>query len=148
VSTPFWQNISLEEMSRPQWESLCDGCAKCCLIKLEDPDSGELAFTDVVCRYLNTNQCQCTCYVERKTLVPDCLVLTPDQLTPENLKWFPSTCAYRLLAENKPLPWWHPLISDDKESVYQAGTSVRYRVISETQVDEENIEQRIVTWPE
>lgn len=133
-------------MTQQEWESLCDGCARCCLIKFMDDDTEEILHTDVVCRYLDQDQCQCTCYQSRQQKVPDCLVLTPDQLNLDNLKWFPSTCAYRLLAEGKPLAWWHPLVSGDPESVYHAAVSVRYRVISEDQVDE--IESRVVTWPE
>lgn len=145
---PFWQRKALSEMTPLEWESLCDGCARCCLQKLEDIDTGELAYTAVVCRYLDQEKCQCTCYHQRKTLVPTCLALTTELLTPENLAWFPSTCAYRLLAENKPLYWWHPLISGDPESVYHAGVSVRYRVISEEQVHEDDLEDYIVDWPE
>jgi len=146
MSKPFWQTKSLTEMTQIEWESLCDGCARCCLIKLMDDDTGEMLHTDVVCRYLDHDHCACTCYHTRQQKVPDCLVLTPDQLHTENLKWFPSTCAYRLLAEGKPLPWWHPLVSGDAETVYHAAASVRFRVISEDQVDD--LESRVVTWPE
>ena len=143
---PFWEEKTLDQLSQQEWESLCDGCARCCLLKLEDEETGELAFTDVVCRYLDSDRCQCTCYQKRKLLVPECLVLTPDQLATEDLSWFPHTCAYRLLSEGKTLPWWHPLVSGNPETVYEAGVSVRYRVISEALIDD--IETRIVTWPE
>ncbi len=105
----FWQEKSLAEMSRQEWESLCDGCARCCLHKLEDEDSGKVHYTSVVCKYLDESTCQCTNYQDRSSLVPDCVWLTPD--TAEAFKWLPITCAYRLIAEGKDLKWWHPLVS-------------------------------------
>ena len=126
---PFWQRKKLDEMSQEEWESLCDGCAKCCLHKLQDIDTGELSFTNVACRLLDIGACQCGSYERRATLVPDCVVLNPQNVS--ELFWMPSTCAYRLLAEEKPLPHWHPLVSGDPDSVHRAGISVRGRCISE-----------------
>jgi uncharacterized cysteine cluster protein YcgN (CxxCxxCC family) len=127
---PFWKTKTLEEMTPVEWESLCDGCARCCLFKLEDEDTGEIAYTNVVCRLLDQPACRCTAYFTRTTLVPTCLVMTPERS--RLLKWAPSTCAYRLLAEGKDLPWWHPLISGTPRSVHLAGISVRAVAIPET----------------
>ncbi|MGB0721530.1 MAG: YcgN family cysteine cluster protein [Gammaproteobacteria bacterium] len=139
---PFWETVSLQDMSREQWESLCDGCARCCLFKFEDEDSGEIYHTDVVCRLLDLDECRCTRYLERSTLVPDCVTLNADNL--EGLHWMPSTCAYRLLHEGKSLPDWHPLITGDPGSVEKAGISVRGRVVPEQEVPDPL--DRIVTW--
>jgi uncharacterized protein len=142
---PFWRTKSLAEMTREEWESLCDGCGKCCLIKLQDEDGDEVDYTDVACRLLDLGACRCTRYAERKELVPECVVLTPGKL--DRLPWMPSTCAYRLLHEGKDLPWWHPLVSGDPEDVHRAGISVRGRVVPEARVAEEDLEDRIVEWP-
>lgn len=141
---PFWKRKTLTEMTRPEWESLCDGCGRCCLLKLEDTDTGEIAYTDIACSLLDQDKCRCTDYPNRQKRVPDCVVLTAANVG--SLGWMPSTCAYRLLAEGKDLYWWHPLVSGDPESVYQAGVSVRYRVVSEDRGDDP--EDRIVSWPE
>ena len=143
--TPFWQHTPLADMSATEWESLCDGCAKCCLVKLQDADGGWADYTDVACRLLDCETCRCTDYPNRARLVPDCVTLSPQNIA--SLGWMPSTCAYRLLAEGRDLPWWHPLVSGDPETVHQAGISVRYRVLSETEVDEDALEDRIVDWP-
>ena len=142
----FWETKSLTEMSDAEWESLCDGCGRCCLHKLEDEDSGEVFFTSVSCRLLDTYQCRCTKYPQRLQYVPDCIVLKPDQLVGSSA--LPTSCAYRRLAEGRGLPDWHPLISADVESVHLAGISVRERVISETEVDEENLEDYLLDWPD
>jgi hypothetical protein len=126
---PFWERKSLGEMTRREWESLCDGCAKCCLHKLEDIETGELAFTNVACRLLDLNACRCGNYERRSTLVPDCVVLDPQNVS--ELHWMPSTCAYRLLAEGQTLPEWHPLVTGDPDSVHRVGISVRGRSVSE-----------------
>jgi len=128
----FWEEKSLSEMSREEWESLCDGCARCCLIKLEDEDTHELFYTGVACRYLDRHSCRCTEYENRTTLVPDCLQVTRDNV--DELYWMPQSCAYRLLAEGKKLPDWHPLISGDPNSVHEAGISVRGFAISEDEI--------------
>lgn len=141
---PFWRERPLEELTTAEWESLCDGCAKCCLIKLEDEDTGELAYTDVACRLLDLGRCTCTDYGRRTVRVPDCLQVTPELA--RTATWLPSTCAYRLLAEGKDLYWWHPLVSGDPESVHLAGMSARHRVVHESRrIDPED---HIVSWPE
>lgn len=141
---PFWEEVPLTEMSDEQWESLCDGCGKCCLLKLEDEDTLELAFTNVACRQLNAGTCRCNNYSQRSRLVPDCVTMTPE-LIPQ-LNWMPKSCAYRRLAEGKPLSWWHPLVSGNPETVHSAGISVRGRVISERVAGD--LDNHIVTWPE
>jgi hypothetical protein len=140
----FWKTKSLTEMTPDEWESLCDGCAQCCLAKIEDVDTGEIHYTDVVCRYLDAGKCRCTEYARRTELVPDCVRLTPQNL--DQLPWMPQTCAYRLLAEGKELPEWHPLVSGDPKSVHAAAISVRGRCISEEFVHPEDLLQRIVDW--
>lgn len=142
----FWETKPLSEMSDTEWESLCDGCGRCCLHKLEDEDSGEVFFTSVSCRLLDTFKCRCKKYPQRLQYVPDCIVLEPEQLIGSSA--LPTSCAYRRLAEGRGLPDWHPLISGDIESVHQAGMSVRERVISETEVDEENLEDYLLDWPD
>ena len=139
---PFWKRKTMEEMTREEWESLCDGCARCCLYKLQDEDTEEIYYTNVVCKLLDTHRCRCTAYNERQTLMPTCLVLTPKLV--RELNWMPKTCAYRLIAEGKDLPWWHPLVSGDPNTVHEAGVSVRWRTQSENDVDMENLEDYIV----
>lgn len=144
TDTQFWKTKSLAEMTQAEWESLCDGCAKCCLFKIEDIDSGDLYFTNVVCRLLDLNTCQCTDYQNRRTLVPDCVDLyRHEDIT--QLNFMPSTCAYRLLSEGKDLPDWHPLITGDRGSVELAGHSVKGRVFVESEHLE--LEDYIVEWP-
>jgi len=142
---PFWESKSLTEMSQQEWESLCDGCARCCLVKLEDEDSAEIHYTHVVCDLLDQETCRCTEYLNRSVLVPECVVVKPENI--ENLYWMPSTCAYRLLWEGKPLPAWHPLVTGDANSVHLAGISVRGRVFRQSEVKEEDLEDHIVEWP-
>jgi uncharacterized protein len=141
----FWEEKTLGEMSRKEWESLCDGCAKCCLHKLEDEDTGEVFYTKVVCRYLD-DQCQCTEYQRRNDLVPNCVWLRPEDV--DEFHWLPSTCAYRLVAEGKPLPSWHPLISGSALGVHESGVSIKGRALSEQYVHPEGYEEHIITWVE
>jgi len=129
----FWEYKKLSEMSQTEWEQLCDGCAKCCLHKLEDEDTGEIYGTNVVCQYLDQETCQCNDYMNRSVLVPDCITLTSQNL--DQVYFMPSSCSYRLLAEGKPLPQWHPLVTGNKESTHDSGNSVRDKVISELEVD-------------
>ena len=136
----FWEEKPLDRMSRAEWESLCDGCGKCCVHKLEDEDTGEVHATNVACRLLDRRSGLCRDYRNRKAYVPECVRLTPAKL--RQLDWLPSTCAYRLLDEGKPLADWHPLISGDPESVHLAGISVRGWTVSED--DAGDLEQHIV----
>ncbi len=143
---PFWLTTPLEAMSSEQWESLCDGCGRCCLVKLEDEDTGRIFATDVGCRLFEAGTCRCRDYPNRSVKVPDCVTLTPEDV--RTLPWLPPTCAYRLVAEGKDLPWWHPLVSGDPETVVAAGVSVRGRVFAnEDEVPEEEVAERIVNWP-
>jgi uncharacterized cysteine cluster protein YcgN (CxxCxxCC family) len=132
---PFWEVKSLDEMNRAEWESLCDGCGKCCLHKLEDEDTGELLPTNVACKLLDRRSGQCSNYKHRHAFVPECVRLTPRKL--RQIDWLPKTCAYRLLDEGQPLADWHPLISGDPESVHRAGISVRGWTVSEVDVGED-----------
>lgn len=142
----FWQDKSLQDMTDAEWESLCDGCGKCCVHKLEDEDTGEVYHTDVACYLLNTDTCQCSNYTQRFRYVPDCIVLKRENV--EEFHWLPLTCAYRLLAEGKPLYDWHPLVSGSADSTRTSGMSMAGRVVSErdTTVDMNNLEERIIHW--
>jgi len=146
MNVPFWQTTPLARMSDAQWEQLCDGCGRCCLLKLEDIDTGEIAFTDVGCRLLDGQSCRCSDYENRAARVPDCLRLTPDAAG--TLSWLPGTCAYRMLAEGRPLAWWHPLVSGDPDTVHHAGISVRGRTVPETEVGPDDLEDHVVDWPD
>ena len=141
---PFWTSLSLTQMSHSEWESLCDGCGRCCLHKLQCEDSGEVYYTDVACRNLDCSAGGCLDYRNRQTLVPECLVLKPEDI--ETFYWLPATCAYRLVAEGKSLPIWHPLLTDDSESVVRAGISVRGRVVMESSVNPDDLEERVIHW--
>ncbi|GHD58660.1 UPF0260 protein [Thalassobaculum fulvum] len=141
---PFWKRKTLAELSRDEWESLCDGCGKCCLVKLQDPDTDEIAYTDVACKLLDGSTCRCTDYPNRKKRVPDCVVLSPAVVA--DLSWMPSTCAYRLIKEGKDLAWWHPLVSGDPNTVHEAGMSVRGRVVSEALVEDAELPEHVVDW--
>ncbi len=144
---PFWKTKTLAEMSESEWESLCDGCGRCCLHKLryedERPDGSDLAFTNVACRLLDLTTCQCKKYATRQDYVPDCVTLTPADLT--EIDWLPPSCAYRRLAEGRDLSWWHPLVSGTPDTVHQAGISVTGRVVDERYAGP--LEHHIVEWP-
>ena len=134
----FWHDTPLERMSRQQWESLCDGCGRCCLQKFQDARTGKVTYTWAACYLLDTHTCRCTDYAHRTVLVPECLVLTPRQIP--RLRWLPRSCAYRRLYEGRPLADWHPLVSGDPQSVHQAGISVRDKAISEVVVHPDDVE--------
>ncbi|MEY4718724.1 MAG: hypothetical protein RL563_1342 [Pseudomonadota bacterium] len=138
----FWEIKTLTEMTTEEWESLCDNCGKCCLIKLEDEDSGEIVFTSAVCDLIDLDTCRCTRYSERCDLVPECIDLKQHEFAEYN--WLPSTCAYRLLTDGESLPDWHPLISGSSESVKEAGVSISSYAIKESQV--EDFEDHVIGW--
>lgn len=141
----YWEK-PLEDLTAAEWESLCDGCGRCCLVKLEDEDTGRVYFTDVACRLLDVETCRCADYAHRRRKVRDCLKLTPDLAA--SLHWLPPTCAYRLVAEGKELSWWHPLVSGSAETVHEAGVSVRGRVAAlETEIKLDDYPDYIVSWP-
>jgi uncharacterized cysteine cluster protein YcgN (CxxCxxCC family) len=147
AESPFWKSKPLEAMSPAEWESLCDGCARCCLVKLEDEDSGEIAYTDVGCTLLDGRSCRCRDYANRQAKIADCVRLTPESV--RTLSWLPPTCAYRLLAEGEDLYWWHPLVSGDPESVHAAGISVQGRVAGpEEDFTVPELLSHIVDWPQ
>lgn len=140
---PFWRVKTLREMSEAEWESLCDGCGKCCLYKLEDEDTQEIFFTDVACRLLDIKRCRCSRYDRRSALMPDCVSLRHDFA---QWHWMPVTCAYRLLAQGGELPDWHPLVSGDPQSVHAAGVSIRHFAVPET--EDIVLEERVIEWLE
>ncbi len=146
MAEAFWRHKSLADMSRKEWESLCDGCAKCCLHKLEDEDSGEVFYTKVRCRYLNESSCRCSDYDNRSVLMPHCVQL--DQNNVHAFDWLPSTCAYRLLAEGGDLPSWHYLVCGDREAVHEQGVSIRGRAISDEFVHPDGYDEHIIQWVE
>jgi uncharacterized protein len=159
MEAPFWQRKSLSEMNDQEWESLCDGCAKCCLHKfIEDDEATEakptdvindgehIQFTNIACSLLNTKTCSCTQYAQRTTLVPDCVKLTKDNL--DKIFFMPTSCSYRRLQEGRGLPSWHPLLNRGKKAaMHKADMSVRGKIVSETDVDIEQFEDYIVLWP-
>ncbi|MDB5316970.1 MAG: putative cytosolic protein [Rhodospirillales bacterium] len=142
-AAPFWKTKTLAAMSRAEWESLCDGCGRCCLHKLRDAETDELAWTEVACRLLDTHSCQCSDYDHRKAFVPDCVKLTARKVAA--IDWLPPSCAYRLVAEGRDLYWWHPLVSGRADTVHEAGVSVRDRVMTERKAGP--LEGHVVRWP-
>ena len=142
-TTPFWKRKTLAQMSRAEWESLCDGCGRCCLHKLRDEDTDELHWTEVGCSLLDTRTGLCRDYANRKARVPDCVKLTPARLA--RIDWLPPTCAYRLVRDGQDLPGWHPLVSGDPATVRAAGVSVAGRVVSER--DAGALEDHVADWP-
>lgn len=141
---PFWETTALEDMSASQWESLCDGCGRCCAVKLQDPDTGAVQYTRAACRLLDTEGCRCTDYANRARLVSDCVVL--DAASARAFKWLPDTCAYRKLANGGKLSWWHPLVSGSPDSVHKAGISVRGQLVSEEHIHASEIPDLVIEW--
>ncbi len=141
---PFWQRKRLEDMTATEWESLCDGCGLCCLTKLQDGDTGEVFYTDLSCPLMDTATCRCRNYEQRQQLVPDCTRLTPENV--REFDWLPTTCAYRTLAEGRPLPDWHPLRSGSPDTVHKAGISAANRATPSNQVAVEVWQEHIIRW--
>lgn len=146
LGTRFWERKKMAQMSQKEWEALCDGCGKCCLNKLEDEDSGEVALTNIACRLLDDSTCRCAQYDIRHQFVPECIVMSPGNIE-EHLYWMPQTCAYRLVHEGRPLETWHPLISGTPETVHSAGVSVKNKTVPEFEVDDEDWEEHIIEEP-
>ena len=146
LSPEFWKHKPLKSLTSEEWEALCDGCGKCCLNKLEDEDTGEVALTRIACRLLDDQSCKCGQYPIRHQFIPDCIVLKPSNID-ENAYWMPKTCAYRLLWSGQPLFDWHPLISGNPETVHTANISVRSMTLSEFDINEEDWEDHIIEEP-
>jgi uncharacterized protein len=142
TDVPFWQRKTLDEMSPTEWESLCDGCGRCCLLKLEDEDTAEIHLTRLSCKLLDVGNCRCKDYPKRHEQVPDCVAINPAKV--RELSWLPATCGYRLIGAGEPLQWWHPLVSGSADTVHQAGISVRGWALSETRVKAEHIQRYII----
>ena len=146
LAARFWEKKPLSELNQKEWEALCDGCGKCCLNKLEDEDTGEIALTRIACRLLDDSTCRCGQYDIRHQFVPECIVLRPDNIE-DHLYWMPQTCAYRLIHEGRPLYDWHPLISGRADSVHHAGVSVRGITVPEFEIAEEDWEDHLIEEP-
>ncbi len=144
-SEAFWKTKNMAELSRDEWESLCDGCGKCCCIRLEDEDTAAIYITDVACKLFDSEQCQCSDYPNRSKKVPDCVTLTPGNVA--QLHWMPQTCAYRLVANGEDLPEYHHLVSGSRQTIHDAGMSVQEAVYSESDIDPDDIPNHIVIWP-
>ena len=134
MNDQFWKRKSLSQMTADEWESLCDGCGLCCMLKVQDEDTDDVFYTDIACRLFDVDSCRCTDYANRTKKVPDCLVLTPDEK--DAYEWLPDSCAYRRLAHGQDLPGWHPLVTGRPESVHEAGISMQGKAISENDADE------------
>jgi len=146
LSDRFWETKKLTQMNKAEWEAVCDGCGKCCLNKLEDEDTGEVALTRVACRLLDNETCLCSQYPIRHQFVPECIVLTPKTLE-DNLYWLPSTCGYRLLYEGRKLYPWHPLIAGNSTAIHEAGVTMQGRTVPEFEVHEDDWEDHIIEEP-
>ncbi len=142
----FWEEKALHELNQEEWELLCDGCARCCMVKIEDAASGEVHYTALTCQLLDLDTCRCTRYPERHKLVADCVELNP--ITATQFDWLPVTCAYRRLAQGKPLLWWHPLVSGDPQTVHDAGISVRGKTLPVDSVHADEHDLHIIRWIE
>jgi len=144
LGNKFWETKNLIDMNENEWESLCDKCGKCCVIKLEDFDTQEVHYTNVSCKLLCEKSASCKDYENRKSIVPDCIILSPDNL--KDLKWMPKTCAYKLLNEGKNLPYWHPLLSGNDKEIVNSGNSVKNRVTNENEIKIKNLPDYIFNW--
>jgi uncharacterized cysteine cluster protein YcgN (CxxCxxCC family) len=144
LGNKFWETKNLIDMNKNEWESLCDKCGKCCVIKLEDFDTQEVHYTNVSCKLLCEKSASCKDYENRKSIVPDCIILSPDNL--KDLKWMPETCAYKLLNEGKNLPYWHPLLSGNDKEIVNSGNSVKNRVTNENEIKIKNLPDYIFNW--
>jgi uncharacterized cysteine cluster protein YcgN (CxxCxxCC family) len=144
ADTPFWHKLALGEMSQAQWESLCDGCGRCCLMKYIEGQEDRIFYTSVACRLLDPESCRCGDYEHRKERVADCVTLTPETIAAAS--WLPNSCAYRTLYRGEDLDWWHPLVSGSPETVHEAGMSVRHRVLSEDEIEGDEYDDFIVDW--
>mgnify|MGYP005988583221 FL=1 len=144
LGNKFWETKNLIDMNENEWESLCDKCGKCCVIKLEDFDTQEVHYTNVSCKLLCEKSASCKDYENRKSIVPDCIILSPDNL--KDLKWMPETCAYKLLNEGKNLPYWHPLLSGNDKEIVKSGNSVKNRVTNENEIKIKNLPDYIFNW--
>ena len=142
IEKDFWKHKTMAEMSLEEWEALCDGCGICCLFKVEDENSREVHLTNVACRFLDLETCTCQLYDQRISAMPTCIKLSPSKV--ENLTWLPETCTYRLILHGKPLPDWHPLVSGDPTSIHRAGISVLGKVIRESAVDMNDLEDYVI----
>jgi uncharacterized protein len=145
IAPRFWETKTLPQMNEAEWEALCDNCGKCCVISIEDVDTGQLHLTDVSCKMFDSKKGQCGDYANRKAHVPDCVKLTPKNVP--KLDWLPMTCAYRLVSEQRPLYWWHPLVSGDPETVHIAQASARGRTRPEGRLKMAGLIRRITAWP-
>ena len=145
MSKKFWENKTLFEMNSREWESICDGCAKCCLTQLEDEDTEQLVFTDVACDLLDANTCQCTDYSHRSVRVPNCMTMTVENVE-SCAEFAPPSCSYRLLLEGKSLPEWHHLVSKDINAIHSVGRSVKQRVRFQRDVSSEDLQDYVVDW--
>jgi uncharacterized cysteine cluster protein YcgN (CxxCxxCC family) len=143
IRKKFWKTQPISALTSDEWEALCDGCGKCCLLKLEDFDTGAVEYTNIACRLLDEGTCRCSQYEIRKQLVPSCVVITPDTLS-DVAYWMPTTCAYRRLHEGKDLPDWHPLVTGNPRSTHEAGMSMINRTVPEFEVEEDEYEDYIV----
>ena len=144
MGNKFWETKNLIDMNENEWESLCDKCGKCCVIKLEDFDTQQVHYTNVSCKLLCEKSASCKDYENRKSIVPDCIILSPDNL--KDLKWMPETCAYKLLNEGKNLPYWHPLLSGNDKEIVKSGNSVKNRVTNENKIKIKDLPDYIFNW--
>jgi uncharacterized protein len=142
----FWSDLPLASLTDEEWEALCDGCAQCCLLKVEDADDGSIGYTRIACRLLDVDTCRCRRYPDRRDYVAECLSMTADTVL--MLSWLPQTCAYRLRAEGRELPGWHHLVCGDRDAVHAAGVSVRGGAISEAHVHPDDVVTQVVRWVE